>query len=53
MCGTSLVVQWLTPHLPTQGTWVPFLVREYKIHKVQGNGALKLPQETCEPMGHN
>ena len=39
-------------HLPTQGTWVPSFVREYKMHTPQSNKALKLPQETSEPTGH-
>ena len=30
--GTSLVVQWLTFHLPTQGIWVQSLVRELRSH---------------------
>ena len=30
--GTSLVVQWLRIHLPTQGTWVQYLVGELKSH---------------------
>ena len=31
VCGTSLVIQCLRVHLPTQGTWVQSLVRDLKI----------------------
>ena len=40
--GTSLVVQWLRIHLPTEGTWVPALVWE----DPTCHGAIK-------PMHHN
>ena len=33
--GISLVVQWLTIHLPVQGMWVWSLVRELKSHMLQ------------------
>ena len=35
--GTSLVVQGLRIFLPTQGTWVPSLVREPRSHTTPSN----------------
>ena len=35
--GISLVVQWLRPHFPMQGTQVPSLVRELRSQKPQSN----------------
>ena len=35
--GISLVVQWLRPHLPMQGTQIPPLVRELRSHKPHSN----------------
>ena len=57
---TSLVVQWLSNHLPMQGTWVQSLVREnpvccgaakpmhhnYWIYALQQD---KPPQAACAP----
>ena len=37
--GISLVVQWLRPHLPMQGTQVPSPVRELRSHKPHSNSA--------------
>ena len=37
--GTSLVVQWLRIHLPTQGTWVQSLVEELRSHMPRGGKA--------------
>ena len=34
--GTSLVVQWLGLHLPMQGVWVQFLVRELRSQMLHG-----------------
>ena len=34
--GTSLLVQWLRPHLPMQGVWVRSLVRELRFHMPRG-----------------
>ena len=34
--GTSLVVQWLRIHLPTQGMWVQSLVSELRLHMPRG-----------------
>ena len=37
--GISLVVQWLRPHLPMQGTQVPSPLRELRAHKPHSNSA--------------
>ena len=42
--GTSPVVQWLTIHLPMQGTRVRSLVGERKSHMTQVNEVLLLQQ---------
>ena len=40
--GTSLVVQWLRIHLPTQGMWVQSLVSELRLHMPRGTWACVL-----------
>ena len=35
--GTSLVVQWLSIHLPVKGTWVQSLEPEVRSHILQSN----------------
>ena len=39
---TSLVAQWIRIHLPTQGTWVPSLIRE-------DSTSLGATTEACSP----
>ena len=58
---TSLVVEWIRIHLPTQGTWVQSLVwedsilcRATSLCAMTTKPALQSPQATTtEPMGYN
>ena len=43
---TSLVVQWLRIHLPTQGMWVQSLVSELRPHMPRGTWACVLQWKT-------